>query len=70
MKKYWALDYVDDTFCELVCDDRVYDTEEEATAIRESKADKENYEVVWYSLADLKEIFDGNLLAIEEGRVK
>lgn len=54
MTKYWALDYVDDTECELVVDGQLYATEEEAYAARKTKKHPERYDVTWYTRVDLE----------------
>lgn len=61
--KYWAIDYVDSTGaeCELVCDDQLYATEEEAWAVLERLPQPELHEVSWYSEPDLSEIFGGEI---------
>lgn len=55
MEKYWALDYVDETSCELVVGDKLYATEEEAYAARARHSHPECYEVNWYSRKDLED---------------
>ena len=56
MTKYWALDYVDDSEFELIVDEVLYTTEEEAEQARREKPNPENYEVNWYGEPDLEEI--------------
>lgn len=63
--KWYALDYVDDTECELVCGDQLYATEEAAEAARKAKEVPSLYEVSWYGYADLVELYDG-LVQIDE----
>ena len=59
--KYWAIDYVDDTWCELVCDDQLYATEDEARAVIPQLPRPDCHEVNWYSLADLSEVYGGEV---------
>ena len=61
--KYWAIDYVNtnDAECELVCDDQLYATEEEALAVLARLPQPELHEVSWYSILDLSEIFGGKI---------
>ena len=42
MKRYWALDYVDEHECELVVDGQLYETEEEAYQARSQKPHPES----------------------------
>lgn len=60
--KYWALDYVNgqDNECELVYDDQLYATEEEAETARDATGRPDLFDVMWYTLADLDEIYHGN----------
>lgn len=54
MEKYWALDYVDDEECEMIVNDQLYATEEEAARARDELEDPIHYEVTWYSIYDLE----------------
>lgn len=54
MEKYWALDYVDDEECEMIVNDQLYATEEEAARARDELEDPTHYEVNWYSIYDLE----------------
>lgn len=56
MTVYYALDYVSSTECELVYDDQLYATEQEA---EEARPNFSYFEVNWYSLKDLEEIYNG-----------
>ena len=56
---YWALDYVGDDECELVFRDQLYQTEEDAERARQQLNRPDDYEVHWYGLLDLMEIYDG-----------
>lgn len=60
--RYWAVDYIGDTDCELIVNDQLYATEEEAERARAAMAaeDEGDYEVNWYTDPDLRSIFDGN----------
>ncbi len=65
MKRYWALDYVDEHECELVVDGQLYETEEEAYQARSQKPHPECYDVTWYLTGDLKDdVFDGSEIRI------
>jgi len=64
MVMYWALDYVDDEYCELVLGDQLYISEEEAAAARETLSEKENIEVNWYTLRDLEDDIYGREIYI------
>lgn len=58
MEKFWALDYVDEYECELVVDNQLYVTEEDAYDALRMKSHPERYEVTWYTLGDLeKDVF-------------
>lgn len=59
--KYWALDYVDDSECELVVNDQLYLTEESALYAATATRRPDLYEVTWYTIPDLKEIYDGDI---------
>ena len=60
--RYWAVDYIGDTDCEIIVNDQLYASEEDAERARAAMAaeDEEDFEVNWYSDPDLREIFDGN----------
>lgn len=66
MTRYWALDYVTDRECELVVNDQLYATEDEAM---DAVNDLPYYEVNWYTLADLKEDVYGTDVEIDENLV-
>lgn len=57
--KYWALDYVNgqDGECELVYNDQLYATEEEAYAAREATGRPDLFDVTWYTPLDLDDIY-------------
>ena len=57
--KYWALDYVNgqDGECELVYNDQLYATEEEANAAREATGRPDLFDVTWYTPLDLDDIY-------------
>ena len=57
MRRYWALDYVDEHECELVVDGQLYETEEEACLARSQKLRPECYDVTWYLTGDLDDVF-------------
>ena len=57
--KYWALDYVNgqDGECELVYNDQLYATEEDAYAAREATGRPDLFDVTWYTPLDLDEVY-------------
>ena len=61
MDIYWALDYVWGDECELVFRDQLYRTEEDAERARQQLDRPDDYEVNWYGLLDLKEIYVGSV---------
>lgn len=58
MKVYYALDYVDDEYCELVVDGQLYETQEAAAAAKIQKSNPNLYEINFYTILDLKQIFE------------
>lgn len=66
--KYWAIDYINSELaeCELVCDDQLYATEEEAQAIIDKLPRRNLYEVNWYSKVDLYDVYDTEDIEITE----
>lgn len=56
--KFYAIDYVGESDCELVINGELYTTEEAATAAKIQKYNTPEYEVNWYTWPDLEEIFD------------
>ena len=67
--KYWAIDYVGKDDCELVCDDQLYATEEEAQAVLARLPRPDLHEVSWYSIPDLSEIFGGEITIDDQLKV-
>lgn len=57
--KYWALDYVNGELgeCELVYNDQLYATEEEAEAAREAIGRPDLFDITWYTPLDLDEVY-------------
>lgn len=57
MTKYWALDYINaqDSECELVYNDQLYATEEEAEAAREATGRPDLFDINWYTINDLED---------------
>ena len=57
--KYWALDYVNGELgeCELVYNDQLYATEEEAEAAREATGRPDLFDITWYTPLDLDEVY-------------
>lgn len=56
---YYALDYVGYDECELVYNDQLYATETEAEDALAETSNTECFEVNWYGLRDLEEIYNG-----------
>lgn len=63
--KYWALDYIDETSCELVYDEKLYANKLEAEAARVAMPRPELFEVNWYTELDLRELFDDDKLEVD-----
>jgi hypothetical protein len=59
---YYAIDYVGPDECQLVYDDQLYATEQEAEAAR---PDSKYFEVNWYGYRDLEDVYNG-LVTIDE----
>lgn len=57
--KYYALDYVNgqDGECELVYNDQLYMTKEEAEAAREATGRPDLFDVTWYGEKDLEDVY-------------
>lgn len=71
MKKYYALDYINEHECELVYDGQLYLTEEEAEAARKRMPRPELFDVTWYLVKDLEDDVFGYPITIDEDlRVK
>ena len=64
--KYWALDYVDEETCELVVDNQLYKTEEEALAALRKLPHPEHYEVNWYTIRDLEDDIFYDYVSIDD----
>lgn len=60
MEKYWAIDYVNGELgeCELVYGDQLYATEEEAIRAATETGRPELFDVTWYGVKDLDEIYN------------
>lgn len=56
--KWYAIDYVSDCECELVYNDQLYLTEEAAQAACDELARPDYFEVNWYQLGDLAEVYN------------
>ena len=71
MQKYWALDYVNghDNECELVYNDQLYATEEEAEAVRELTTRPDLFDITWYTPLDLDEIYCGHVTIFDDLKV-
>ena len=53
--KYWALDYINGCECELVYNNQLYATEEEAEAAAIATGRPELFDVTWYTELDLED---------------
>lgn len=69
MEKYWALDYVDYYYCELVYDDQLYASPEEASAARAATGRPDLFEITPYRYVDLLEVYEANKLDIVDMKV-
>jgi len=60
MVKYWALDYINGELgeCELVYNDQLYATEDEAISAREATGRPDLFDTNWYSKLDLEELYN------------
>ena len=69
--KYWTLDYVNpyDNECELVYNDQLYATEEEAVAARKATGREDLFDVTWYGIPDLEDTYNGPVVIDENLRV-
>ena len=65
--KYWALDYVNsqDNECELVYNDQLYATEEEAYAAREATGRPDLFDVTWYTQLDLDDVYSHHVTILD-----
>jgi hypothetical protein len=70
--KYWAIDYVNsvDEECELVYNDQLYATEQEAEQAREATGRPDLFDVTWYSYPDLVDVYDREVTIGADLRVK
>ena len=66
--KYWAIDYINGELgeCEVVYNDQVYKSEEEAAAARIATGRPDLFDVSWYTMPDLEEIYDYHKVNIDE----
>lgn len=71
MKRFWALDYVDEYECELVVDEQLYETEGAAREARRQKEYPERYDITWYTKADLEtDVFGREVFITPELKVE
>ena len=61
MEYFWAIDYVDENECELVIDDQLYASKQDAIEALMDREDRDFCEIEKYSLVDLEDIYDGTL---------
>lgn len=61
MEYFWAIDYVDENECELVIDDQLYASKEDAIEALMDREDRDLCEVEKYGLVDLEDVYDGTL---------
>jgi len=71
MTKYYALDYINGELgeCELVYNDQLYASEEEAAAAREQTGREDLFDINWYGIKDLEEIYNGEVTITPELKV-
>jgi hypothetical protein len=63
MEYFWAIDYVDENECELVIDDQLYASKEDAIEALVDREDRDLCEINQYSMADLEDdIYGGTLM--------
>lgn len=69
--EYYALDYVNPVWdeCELVCDDQLYASWEEAYAAAQATGRPDLYDITMYRYIDLLEIYNASKLEIVDMRV-
>ena len=69
--KYYALDYINgqDGECELVYGDQLYHTEDDAAAAREATGRSDLFDITWYGIKDLEDIYNGRVDIDEALRV-
>ena len=72
MEKYWALDYINslDGECEPVYNDQLYYSEEGATYAATATRRPDLFDVTWYGIKDLEEIYDGPVIIDENMKVR
>ena len=61
MDYFWAIDYVDENECELVLDDQLYASKQDAIEALMDRKDRDFCEVEKYNLVDLGDVFDSTL---------
>ncbi len=64
--KYWALDYVDGYSCELVYNDQLYASWEEALDARKATGRPDLFDVTEYRYIDLLEVYGVSQLEIDD----
>ena len=71
MQIYWALDYVNelDNECELVYNDQLYYSEEGATYAATATRRPDLFDINWYGIKDLEEIYNGPVIIDENLKV-
>lgn len=69
--KYWALDYVNskDNECELIYNDQLYLTETAAKQARRQTGREDLFDVSWYGIKDLEDIYNGPVVIDEALKV-
>lgn len=59
MKRFWAIDYVDENECELVVNGQLFLTELDAIEDIMDRPNRDNLEVNWYTIEDLRrDVYD------------
>ena len=70
MKQFWALDYVDKYECELVYNDQLYNSWEEANAARLLIGRPELFDITKYGELDLeKEVYNHPIIISNDLKV-
>lgn len=66
---YYALDFVNSEECDLVFEDQLYATEEEAAAARATMSCPECFDITPYRIIDLQDVYCGPVYVDENLRV-
>lgn len=61
MEKFWALDFVGERECELVYNDQLYKSWDEANTARVETGRPELFDITEYRLVDLEDVYDSKV---------